>query len=117
MRSIPKIARSIAAAIFVVALAVPALAGKPGGDGTATVKVECSRSSGPIQIDITNHRKIGAVVLEIRNAAGQSLYREEGKAMSTELVRRLDKGVFPKGKHTLTVTARDFSITQQLVIE
>ncbi len=57
------------------------------------------------------------MVIEIGDAAGRSLYREAGKAMSTELVRKLDKGVFPKGEHTLTVTAKDFSITQVLVVE
>ncbi|MDQ3100604.1 MAG: hypothetical protein M3R08_04400 [Bacteroidota bacterium] len=56
-------------------------------------------------------------MIEIGDAAGRSLYREAGKAMSTELVRKLDKGVFPKGEHTLTVTAKDFSITQVLVVE
>ncbi len=87
------------------------------GGGEAVVRVECSSASALIQIQIQNHRKIGSVVLEIRDDKGRSLYREEGKASSTELVRRLDKGVFPNGEHTLTVSARDFSITQKLVIE
>ena len=48
---------------------------------------------------------------------GRVLYREEGKAMTGELVRRLDKGVFPRGTHTLTVVAKDFAITQRFTIE
>ena len=96
-------------------MASPAHAGEP--HSASTVKVECSRSSAFIQIQVLNHRRIGNVVLEVRDKDGRTLYREEGKAMTEELVRRLDKGVFPRGQHTLTVTARDLSITQVFVIE
>jgi predicted polyphosphate/ATP-dependent NAD kinase len=96
-------------------MASPAHAGEP--HSASTVKVECSRSSAFIQIQVLNHRRIGNVVLEVRDKDGRTLYREEGKAMTEELVRRLDKGVFPRGQHTLTVTARDLSITQVFIIE
>jgi urease gamma subunit len=109
--------RVLAVALLMVLLHGSTMALAPGGDNAAAVKVECTKASALIQINIQNHRKIGNVVLEIRDEAGRSLYREEGKAMSTELVRKLDKGVFPKGAHTLTVSARDFSITQELVVE
>ncbi len=93
----------------------PAQAGEP--HSASTVKVECSRSSAFIQIEVLNHRRIGNVVLEVRDKDGRTLYREEGKALTEELVRRLDKGVFPRGQHTVTVTARDLSITQVFTIE
>lgn len=96
-------------------MASPVQAGEP--HSASTVKVECSRSSAFIQIQVQNHRRIGNVVLEVRDAQGRTLYREEGKALTEELVRRLDKGVFPRGQHTVTVTARDLSITQPFTIE
>ncbi len=96
-------------------LASPVQAGEPNSG--SSLKVECSRSSAFIQIQVLNHRRIGNVVLEVRDAQGRTLYREEGKALTEELVRRLDKGVFPRGQHTLTVTARDLVITQPFTIE
>lgn len=96
-------------------LASPVQAGEPNCG--SSLKVECSRSSAFIQIQVLNHRRIGNVVLEVRDAQGRTLYREEGKALTEELVRRLDKGVFPRGQHTLTVTARDLVITQPFTIE
>jgi len=106
---------SIAAALFLVhPMANGAV---PGGDNEATVFVEATRTSAFIHILINNHRKIGNVALEVKDLGGRVLYREEGKAMTGELVRRLDKGVFPKGEHTVTVVSRDFSITQRFTIE
>jgi hypothetical protein len=101
----------------VLLLSAPAVHASPGGGDEATVSVECSRGSGLILISIANHRRIGNVKLEVRDAQGRSLYYEEGKAMTEELVRRLDKGVFPKGEAVLTVTARDFAITQHFNIQ
>ena len=89
----------------------------PGGNDEASVSVQCSRSSGLIQVNISNHRKIGRVLLEVKDAKGHVLYSEEGKAMTEELVRRLDKGLFPKGETTLEVTAKDFAIVHRFVIE
>jgi hypothetical protein len=94
-----------------------ALAIVPGGEKEATVFVEANRTSAFIHILVNNHRKIGGVVLEVKDLEGRVLYREEGKAMTGELVRRLDKGVFPKGEHTVTVVSRDFAITQRFTIE
>jgi hypothetical protein len=95
---------------------VPAFSG-PGKDGSTKVEVIASRQSALVSVNIVNHRKIGNVVIEVRDAKGVVLYKEEGKALTPELVRRLDKGVFPKGQLTLSVTARDFSVTRPLVIE
>ena len=96
--------------------AVPAQA-LPGGDDEPKVSVHCTRGSGLIQVSISNHRKIGRVLLEVKDAKGHVLYSEEGKAMTEELVRRLDKGLFPKGETTLEVTAKDFAIKHHFVIE
>ena len=89
----------------------------PEGNDPVNVKVQCTRASSLIQIEVASHRKIGAVSLEVKDRKGVTLYREEGKALTPELVRRLDKGVFPKGTHTLTVVARDFARTEAFTIE
>ncbi len=81
-------------------------------DRNANVKVDCATTSAFINIDIAHCRRIGHVTIEVKNADGKVLYREEGKALAEVLVRRLDKGVFPKGDLSLSVTARDFAITQ-----
>jgi len=83
----------------------------------ASVSVDCTRASGLIQVNILNHRKIGNVHIVVKDAKGKTIYIEEGNAMSEELVRRLDKGMFPKGAVTLTVEARDFNITQAFTIQ
>ncbi|MBK8338688.1 MAG: hypothetical protein IPK99_01115 [Flavobacteriales bacterium] len=88
-----------------------------GDEKNATVAVECTRSSALIELRIENHRRIGAVELLIIDANGRTLYHEEGKAMTGELVRMLDKGLFPKGEHQLSVKARDFSITQRFAVQ
>ena len=101
-----------------VALALSAgVMAAPGGNDPVNVKVQCTRASSLIQIEVASHRKIGAVSLEVKDRKGVTLYREEGKALTPELVRRLDKGVFPKGTHTLTVVARDFARTEAFTIE
>lgn len=99
-----------------IATSLPAFSG-PGNDGQTKVEVIASRQSALVSVNIVSHRKIGNVVIEVRDAKGVVLYKEEGKAMTPELVRRLDKGVFPKGNLVLSVTARDFSVTRPLVIE
>lgn len=88
-----------------------------GGKDDPKVYVQCARGSGLIQVTVSNHRRIGNVLLEVKDASGRVLYSEEGKAMTGELVRRLDKGLFPMGEKTVEVTARDFAITQHFVIE
>jgi hypothetical protein len=109
--------RSLVILSMTTFLHTAALAAVTDGNDKSRVRVECHKASGIIGVNVTSHRKIGDVVLEVRNKEGRTLYREEGRAMSTELVRRLDKGVFPKGAHTVTVTAKDFTISQELVIE
>ncbi|HQW05125.1 MAG TPA: hypothetical protein PLV08_11510 [Flavobacteriales bacterium] len=83
----------------------------------ADVTVNCEPNSGMIRISIQNHRRIGNVSLVVKDARGRTLYIEEGKAMTEELVRRLDKGVFPKGAATITVEAKDFVITRAFTIQ
>jgi|GEM_PF-945728 len=89
----------------------------PEGNDRSRVSVECSRSSGLIQVNILNFRKIGHVQITVKDAQGKTLYIEEGKSMSEELIRRLDKGMFPKGAATLVVEARDFNITHPFTIQ
>jgi hypothetical protein len=76
------------------------------------VKVECSAASAFITLDIQHCRRLGRVVIEVRDATGRILYREEGKALTGSLVRRLDKGAFPTGDHTLSITTRDLALKQ-----
>lgn len=108
---------------WIVALAVLVwtmpLGATKGSDepSRTTVSVECTRASGLVQVNILNHRKIGNVLLEVRDASGDLVYVEEGKAMSHELVRRFDKGIFPKGEATLNVQARDFNISRSFVVQ
>lgn len=64
-----------------------------------------------------SERRIGKLVLEVRDQHGRTLYREEGKALTGELVRNLDKGVFPRGTLQLTVVAKDLAVSQQFTIE
>jgi hypothetical protein len=87
------------------------------GEEKARVSVECTQASGLIAINIENHRKIGSVHMEVKDSGGRTVYVEEGKAYGDELVRRLDKGMFPKGEATITVVARDFSITEVFIIQ
>ena len=108
--------RSIAVSLLVVSSSW-AWAGEPINEGQASVQVFCSRASAFVNVSITSFRKIGVVTIEVRNATGLTLYKEEGKALTQELVRRLDKGGFPHGDHTLLVTAKDFSISQVFTVE
>ena len=107
----------ITCSLLIALLITVSASAMSGGEEKAAVRVETSAASSTIGINVINHRNIGKVTLDIRNEAGQCVYHEEGKAQTTELVRKLDKKVFLKGKYTLTVTAKDFSITQVLVVE
>lgn len=90
----------------------------PGeSDGTARVNVTCSRSSAFVNVSINNYRPIGKVVIEVVDAQGRTWYKEEGKALTPELVRRLDKGGFPKASLTLKVRAKDFEVSRPFTIE
>src|SRR5690606_21479323 len=86
-------------------------------DGEARLEVACDRRSAFVNISINSFRRIGVVKLEVRDARGVVLYREEGKALTAELVRRLDKGSFPKGTHTLVVEARDLALSRPFTVE
>lgn len=115
-RPLPQLLRSVSF-LSLLAISAPAFSGSGECKTTANMKVQCTRSSALLQIQIGNCKKIGKVVMQITDSQGRVLYREEGKAMTGELVRRLDKGVFPRGTHTLTVVAKDFAITQPFTIE
>jgi hypothetical protein len=100
-----------------LAVSVRSVAAAGPGKDEALVRVETSKASGLILIHVSSHRRIGHMVLEVRDDRGMTHYREEGKAMTEEWVRKLDKGAFPKGPMTLTVKARGLSIDQRFVIE
>ena len=97
--------------------ALPATAAAPGCGRETKLQVCCSRNSALIDLSIVSCRKIGDVVIEVKDNEGHTLYREEGKAMTPELIRRLDKGTFPKGELTMLVTARDFRVSQRFTVE
>ena len=102
---------------FALLLALPATAAGPGCGRATKLLVSCARNSALIDLSIVSCRKIGDVVIEVQDNEGHTLYREEGRAMTLELVRRLDKGTFPKGELTVLVTARDFRVSQRFTIE
>lgn len=97
--------------------ASPAASNGPGIEGSSTVQVECVPGMGVINVSIKHHRRIGNVQLVFRDAAGKTVYFEEGKANTEELVRRFDKGMFPKGAATLHVQTRDLDITQHFTVQ
>lgn len=115
-RTLPHLLRSVSF-LSLLAISAPAFSGSGECKTTANMNVQCSRASALLQIHVGNCKKIGKVVMQITDTQGRVLYREEGKAMTGELVRRLDKAVFPRGTHTLTVVAKDFAITQLFTIE
>lgn len=79
--------------------------------------MHCSKASAFVSIQVEHERRIGNVVLEIRDSQGRVIYHEEGKALTGELVRRLDKGQLPRGKHRLSVHARDLDLIQEFTID
>ena len=103
--------------VALLALQPSMVAAYDGGTVTGKVQVECQRNSAFVHITLNNHRRIGRVLIEVKNADGKVLYREQGKAMDDVLVRRLDKGVFPKGELTLSVVSRDFASTQLFSVQ
>jgi hypothetical protein len=104
--------------LFTAMLAsVPAAHVLAGGHDDATVLVQTSRASGMVRISIQHQRRIGNVTIDVKDANGRTLYREEGKALSHELVRNIDKGMLPKGALTVSVRSRDFAIDQAFTVE
>lgn len=95
-----------------------AWAGTPDGKaGGSQLSVLASRNSAFVTIELQHHRKIGAVVLEVRDEQGRTFYREEGKALQDELVRRLDKGMLPRGQYSLVITTKDVTLTERFTVE
>lgn len=88
-----------------------------GDHDKARVEVVSDRRSAIVAININSYRKIGKVLIEVKDKDGRTLYREEGKALTPELVRRLDKTLLPKGELKLYVTAHDFKIEQVFAVQ
>lgn len=99
------------------AWAAPVSAAGDGCGNRPSLNVQCSRSSAFVQVSVANCRRIGKVVLEVRDKEGRVLYREEGKALTEELVRRLDKGLLPRGTHTFSVAGKDLALSQPFTVE
>lgn len=107
--------RSVAIVAF---LSLSGIASAGPGDAPAPrVNVDCSHASAFVNISVVSDHRIGRISFEILDKNGRTLYREEGKALTGELVRRLDKGVFPRGAHTLQVRTKDFAITRDFTVE
>lgn len=110
--------KPLAFLLGVILSAAPLMAANgPDVDGASSVNVECERGSGMVNVSIKHHRRIGKVHLVFRDSKGKTLYVEEGKAMTEELVRRFDKGMFPKGTASLSVQARDLNVTQTFTVQ
>ena len=111
--------KTLRTVLFVSLLSIiPAVQAIPGvPDGTARVEVSCTRSSAFVNVSINSDRPIGKIVIEVVDDKGRTWYKEEGKALTPELVRRLDKGGFPKAAMTLKVTAKDFEVTRAFKVE
>jgi hypothetical protein len=100
-----------------LAFSLPTVAAGGGCDSKAKLNVSCSRASAFVQVQIANCKKLGKLVMEVRDQQGRVLYREEGKAYSGDLVRRLDKGQLPRGTHVLSVLTKEVSLSQPFTIE
>ncbi|HEX2617956.1 MAG TPA: hypothetical protein VHL57_10460 [Flavobacteriales bacterium] len=109
--------RKLPVLLFAATLLVASPVRAEGDHDKARVEVVSNKGSGIIGINITSARRIGKVLIEVKDRTGRTLYREEGKALTEELVRRLDKSLLPKGELTLQVTARDFRIEQVFTVE
>ena len=104
--------RGIAASVFCLSVSLGV-----AGDGPGKLNVEASKRSAFVTIALQHDRRIGPITLEVKDDQGRTLYREEGKAMQEELVRRLDKGILPKGEHTLFISTRDLKLSERFVVE
>jgi len=102
------------ASLFFAIPSAHAVSAPPEG---ARVEVTCSRSSAFVSVSINSDRPIGKVVIEVVDEKGRTWYKEEGKALTPELIRRLDKGGFPKAAMTLKVTAKDFEVSRAFKVE
>ncbi|MBK7946252.1 MAG: hypothetical protein IPJ85_13530 [Flavobacteriales bacterium] len=100
-----------------MAFCLPMHAEGGGCESNAKLNVSCSRASAFVQVQVANCKKLGKLVLEVRDQQGRVLYREEGKAFTGDLVRRLDKGQLPRGTHVLSIVAKEVSLSQPFTIE
>lgn len=111
--------RSIRVLLFALLVTSSSYASAAPGipEGSARVAVSCSRASAFISVSISSDRPIGKVLIEVVDAEGRTWYKEEGKALTPELIRRLDKGGFPKSALTLNVRAKDFEVSRPFTVE
>jgi len=118
-RSSPTMRKPLRAVLFASLLtSLPVVHGSPGRpDSKARVEVTCSRNSAFVNVSINSDRPIGKVVIEVVDEMGLTWYKEEGKALTPELIRRLDKGAFPKKAMTLKVSAKDFTVSRPFQVE
>ncbi len=100
-----------------LSLGHPVLADGGGCDSRARLSVSCSRSSAFVQVQVAHCRKLGKLVMEVRDQQNRVIYREEGKAFTGELVRRLDKAQLPRGTHVLSITGKEFALSQPFTVE
>jgi hypothetical protein len=103
--------------ILVAIALVPSWNVALAGEGPGKLNVAASRQSAFVTIAVQHDRRIGPITMEVKDGQGRTLYKEEGKAMQDELVRRLDKGILPKGEHTLIITTRDLQLSERFVVE
>ncbi|MCB0791773.1 MAG: hypothetical protein H6595_11920 [Flavobacteriales bacterium] len=104
--------------LLALVMGVTAMVSAKGGRTAerTSASVECSRASAFIKLQLHSDHRIGKVTIEVRDLDGRTWYKEEGKALTNELVRLLDKGVFPKGEMRLLITGRDLRIEQLFVV-
>lgn len=111
--------RKLLRSVFFASLlsAIPAAHALPALPEGTRVEVTCTRSSAFVSVSINSDHPIGRVVIEVVDQQGRTWYKEEGKALTPELIRRLDKGGFPKAAMTLRVTAKDFEVYRAFKVE
>lgn len=96
---------------------VPAIGAGDGCHTATNLTVKCSRASSLVQLNLSGCKKMGKITIEVRDQHGRTLYREEGRALTGELIRNLDKGTFPRGTHEVTVSSKEFAVSQRFTIE
>lgn len=98
-------------------LATSALADGNGNEKESSISVCTAKGSAFVRIAIKHHKELGKVRIAVKDAAGRTLYSEEGRAYTDELIRNLDRASFPSGRLVLTVNARDLSISQPFSVD
>lgn len=115
--SSPGLARHLPVALLALLLSAAAHAAMAKGDRPHGLRVVCTSESAFVRIELQHNKRIGKLVIEIRDEAGRLLYIEEGKASATDLVRQLHKGRLPQGRHRVTVRAKDLALSQEITVD